>query len=256
MKKYISLLLTLCMLISMLIIPVNANASTYVGDTYYKFTFGQGGTAYDEYVSGQTATHKGTTYYPLMDQIPGSTTAFVATITDKATQQPINTLRVEGSAGSRWKMVLLKDDGTPFEAAPNSSYTVKVKMFIEKKAASSQFFTGLAAYKTNGSTSHDGRTTSQGSHNGNFIASQAVHSPFLAGNAIGGNQNVVFDDFDSSNTAQYFSKQLTIVTGDNAVYDEDNNAYKFVFDVIGSNDTVENTNFFFLSGYGKEFTVG
>ncbi len=256
MKKYISILLTLCLLLTTLIIPVTVSAQTFAGDTYYKFTFGEGGTAYGEYVSGQTATYKGTTYYPLMDQKPGSTTASVDTITDKATQQPVSTLRVEGSAGSRWKLVPLKANGAPFEVAPNSSYKVKIKAYIESKAKSSQLFAGLAAYKTNGASSHDGRTTSQGWYNGNFVASQAVHSPFLSGSIIGSSSaDKVFTEFDSADASQCFEVEKTIATGNNAVYDETNNAYKFVFDVIGSDATVENTNYFFLSGYGAEFTV-
>ncbi|MBE6728619.1 MAG: hypothetical protein E7568_00105 [Ruminococcaceae bacterium] len=254
MKKYISIILCMCMLLSLVVFPVNAIETTYAGDTYYKFTFGSGGTAYGQYVSGQTATHKGVTYYPLIDQIPGSTTASVTAITDKNTQQPVNTLRVEGSNGSRWKMVPLKSDGTPFEVAPNSSYTVKIKMFVEDKASSSQFFMGLAAYKTNGSTSHDSRTTSQGWFNGSFVTSQVVHSPFLSGTVLSGAQ-AHYTDFDSSRTAQYIEKEVTIATGNNAVYDSQNNTYKFVFDLIGSENTVENTNYFFLSGYGKEFSV-
>lgn len=256
MKKYISILLTLCLLLTTLIIPVTVSAQTFAGDTYYKFTFGEGGTAYGEYVSGQTATYKGTTYYPLMDQKPGSTTASVDTITDKATQQPVSTLRVEGSAGSRWKLVPLKANGAPFEVAPNSSYKVKIKAYIESKAKSSQLFAGLAAYKTNGASSHDGRTTSQGWYDGNFVASQAVHSPFLSGSIIGSSSaDKVFTEFDSADDSQYFEVEKTIATGNNAVYDETNNAYKFVFDVIGSDATVENTNYFFLSGYGAGFTV-
>ena len=254
MKKYISILLTLCMMLTMLVLPMNVNASAFAGDTYYKFTFGEGGTAMGEYVTGQTATHKGVTYYPLIDQIPGSTTASVTTITDKATSSQVNTLRVEGSANSRWKMVPRKANGSPFEVAPNSKYTVKIKMFVEDKAASSQFFAGLAAYKSNGSSSHDGRNTTMGWFNGNFVASQAVHSPFLSGSIFSGAQ-AHYTDFDSTRSAQYIEKEFTLATGNNAVYDEANSTYKFVFDLIGSENTVENTNYFFLSGYGQDFTI-
>ncbi len=248
MKKYISLLLTLCILISMLIIPVNANASTYAGDTYYKFTFGQGGTAYDEYVSGQTATYKNNTFYPLLDQTVGSTTVTTAQITDKATSGTVNTLRVEGSNGSRWKLIPLKADGSPFEVAPNSSYTVKMKVYLEAKASGSQLFVGLAAPNTNDFNN----ATSAGWYNGNFVTSQVVHSPFLSSNMISGGQ-LVFEDFDSSNATQYFESTKPLATNGCAEYDEENNSYSFVFETSGGE--VTNSNYFFISGYGKEFTV-
>ncbi len=136
MKRILSVILTLLLLTSALIIPVNAQNEAYVyeGDTYYKFTFGENGTSYrGEYVDKKIYTHKNNQYYALYDNEGYNKVSLSEnTIYDVNLGKNIDTMSIKaGGTAGNWRWVPLKADGTPFEVKPNASYTVNIKFYIK-----------------------------------------------------------------------------------------------------------------------------
>jgi len=275
MKKCLSLILTILLLLATLIVPVTANAqSTFTGDTYYKFTFGEDGTTYMNYTSGAKATHKNNSYYPLWDTSSGKTTISESSITDKATGETKDTMRIESKSGTSWQWTPLKSDGTPFEIAPNASYTVSMKFFVESLNAYGQLHFGMGASNTPLPASEldwqKGYFTTSGSYQGVLNDRQNVKFLFQSTSMLyAGNTAKTHDGFDSSNKAQYYDGSLKIVTDNNAVYDSANKSYSFIVDVWSSKqnpttnawendkyieDRVYN-NYFTINGGGGTFTV-
>lgn len=276
MKKPLSLILTLCMLLSLMVIPVVAdNNQGFTGDTYYKFTFGENGTSYMDYESGKTATHKNNTYYPLWETAAAGNTVIKGnTITDSATGETLNTMRIESKGTNSWQWTPLMADGTPFEVAPNASYTIKMKFFVESLNSYGQLHFGMGASNTPIPYAdmdwQKGLFTTSGSYQGKLNDRQSIKFLFQSTSMLyAGNSPKVYSNFDSSNKNQYFNGGHTIVTDNNGVYDSVNNTYTFTVDVWNSIqnpstgvwennkqiDTRTYNNYFTINGGGGTFTA-
>lgn len=274
MKKIFSLILVLCMVLSFVVIPVNAdNGEIYTGDTYYKFTFGENGTSYMDYASGSSATHKNNTYYPLWETTKGYTTLNGGSIKDSATGNTIDVMTVTSQGTTSWQWTPLKEDGTPFEAAPNASYTVKMKFYVESLKSYGQLHAAIGASNTPIPYAdmdwQKGLFTTSGSYQGVLNDRQSIKFLFQSSSMLyAGTSNKVYNSFDSTNTAQYFNGDRKIVTDNNGVYDNANNTYTFTVDVWNSVqnpstsawennqqiDTRIYNNYFTISGDGGTFT--
>lgn len=194
MKKLLSIILTVCMLFSLVIVPVTVNAEevTYEETTlggYYKFTFGE-----DEmynYAFGEPVTYKGDTFYPL--SAAGSTGSSVGykAVTDVDTKDVYDTLEVKtGSANIVFTPVT--KDGQPFEMTPGVEYTVKVNMFNPASHCWAQSYITLGKNKVLfGTSAAYGGTNLLEYKNGTFVNSQ---TPFASSKslAVQGGQGFAF----------------------------------------------------------------
>ncbi len=140
MKKLLSIVLSVCLLLSLVIVPVSVNAveatteDTSTLGEYYKFTFGEDGDRFDYAVSTQKAddttgqaTYKDNTFYPLWVQ-SNSANAWpeYKTITTSDGKE-IDVLEIKNTANVR--LTPLTKDGKPFELIPGVKYYVTAKMY-------------------------------------------------------------------------------------------------------------------------------
>ena len=193
MKKLLSIILTVCMLFSLVIVPVSVNAEevTYEETTlgsYYKFTFKEG-EMYD-YAFGAPVTYKGDTFYPL--SAAGSTTSSVGykAVTDVDTKEVYDTLEVKtGSANIVFTPVT--KEGQPFEMKPGVEYTVKVNMFNPASHCWAQSYVTLGKNKALfGTSSASGGTNQLEYKNGTFVNPQ---TPFASGSiSVQGGEGLAF----------------------------------------------------------------
>jgi hypothetical protein len=129
MKKILSIILTVCMLFSLVIVPVTVNAEEVTYDettlgSYYKFTFGE-----DEmynYVKDAKVEYKGKEFTPLYYQYGTGASAGYKKIIDSETGDEYDTLQLQ--SGSNIMFTPLTKDRKPFEMKPGVSYTYKVNM--------------------------------------------------------------------------------------------------------------------------------
>ncbi len=139
MKKLLSIVLSVCMLLTLVIVPISVNAEevtcedTTLGD-YYKFTFGKDGDQFKYAVSTQKTddttgqvTHKDNTFYPLWN-VSNSVAAWTEykTITT-SDGKDIDVLEIKNTANAYFTP--LDKDGKPFELKPGVNYTVKTKIY-------------------------------------------------------------------------------------------------------------------------------
>lgn len=139
MKKLLSIVLSVCLLLSLVIVPISVNAEevtyedTTLGD-YYKFTFGKDGDQFEYAVSTQKtddtigqATYKYNSFYPLWNQ-SNSVAAWseYKTITT-SDGKSIDVLEIKNTANVYFTP--LTKDGKPFELKPGVNYTVKTKIY-------------------------------------------------------------------------------------------------------------------------------
>ncbi|MBR2043476.1 MAG: hypothetical protein IJ946_03965 [Clostridia bacterium] len=277
MKRILSVILTLLLLTSALIIPVNAQNEAYVyeGDTYYKFTFGENGTSYrGEYVDKKIYTHKNNQYYALYDNEGlGKISIDENTIYDVNLGKNIDTMSIKaGGVAGLWRWVPLKADGTPFEVKPDATYTVNIKFYIKNLGSYGQIFAYACGPNTNIPTKAEtdwqtGLFTTMGSKNGSLNDRTNIGSPIQSMSmGYAGTTDYVYDTFDSSNAMQYPEGNRKLITDNNATYNEEDNSYSFTFDVYTSKqegsayvndqrveDRVYN-NYFFIGGSAKTFT--
>lgn len=280
MKRIMALIIVFVLFLNLTAIPIAINADNskfvYQGDTYYKFTFGENGTAYrGDYINGQVYTYKNNEYYTLWDTTTNKTTSVKEnTIYDLATGENIDIMEISAAGiGQLWHWVPLKADGTPFEVMPDASHTVNIKMYVKNLASYGQMFVYACGPNTNIPTSAEtnwqtGLFTTMGSSAGVLNDRQNISGPVTSGSIrYAGTNNYVFDSFDSSDSFQYYSGVSELITDNNAVYDAENNSYSFTFDMWTSKkegnsyindqkigDRVYN-NYFYLGGSAKSFTV-
>ena len=134
MKKILSIIMSICMLLTLVAVPVNVfatevdEAEAYKESTlgsYYKFTFGE-----DEmynYVKDATVEYKGSEFTPLYYQSATGASAGYKQVTDSVTGDKYDTLQLQTGSGIMFTPVT--KDGQPFEMKPGVDYTVKVNMF-------------------------------------------------------------------------------------------------------------------------------
>ncbi len=275
MKKFLSVLITVMMLLAIVWVPASATAeAAYTGDTYYKFTFGENGTARGNYTMGQKETYKNNSYYPLWEATNGNTALKENSIVDSATGQTLNTIRIESKGSTSWQWTPLKKDGSPFEIAPNASYTVKMKFFVESLNAYGQLHFGMGCsnepLSMNDVHWQQGLFTTMGSYDGMLNDRQNIKYIFQSSSMLyAGDSAKVYSSFDSNNKNQYFDGSRSIVTDNNGVYDSANDSCSFTIDVWDSVmnsttgtwennkqiDTRTYNNYFTVNGSGGTFTV-
>ena len=245
MKRMLSVVLTLLLLTSALIIPVNAQDEAYVyeGDTYYKFTFGENGTSYrGEYVDKKIYTHKNNEYYALYDNEGYNKVSLSEnTIYDVNLGKNIDTMSIKaGGVAGLWRWVPLKADGTPFEVKPDATYTVNIKFYIKNLGSYGQIFAYACGPNTNIPTKTEtnwqtGLFTTMGSKNGTLNDRTNIGSPIQSMSmGYADTTDYVYDTFDSSNAMQYPEGNRKLITDNNATYNEADNSYSFTFDVYTS----------------------
>ena len=133
MKKILSIIMSFCMLLTLVAVPVNVFAAedtvayedTTLG-SYYKFTFGE-----DEmynYVKDATVEYKGNNITPLYYQNATGASVGYKEVTDSVTGDKYDTLQLQ--SGSAIMFTPLTKDGQPFELKPGVDYTFKVNLFI------------------------------------------------------------------------------------------------------------------------------
>ncbi|MBR2043720.1 MAG: hypothetical protein IJ946_05205 [Clostridia bacterium] len=133
MKKLLSIMLTVCMLLTMVVVPVNvfateAEEAAYEESTlggYYKFTFSEG---YD-YTLNAVENYKGKDFKPFWsDKAAGKATANYKSITDAETGEVYDVLEIVSADGFA-DITPLTEDGQPFELTPGVPYRVKINYF-------------------------------------------------------------------------------------------------------------------------------
>ncbi len=135
MKKLLSIILTVCMLFSLVIVPININAvedekAAYQASTlgsYYKFTFDSEEDVYD-YTVNEKATYKGKEFIPFWgSERSGKSTAQYKEITspDGETYKVLEVIPVD----SHINLTFLTKEGKPYELTPGKNYTVKINYF-------------------------------------------------------------------------------------------------------------------------------
>ena len=154
MKKLLSIILTVCMLFSLVIVPVTVNAvdpeDAYAESTlggYYKFTFDGGEDSYDYVVSSNSVTdttgqqeYKNGTFFPLwIDSAnKANATAEYKTIT-LSDDSTVKVLEIKNLANAFFTPVTA--DGQPFEMHPGVEYMVKINGFNPASAPWTQVMT-------------------------------------------------------------------------------------------------------------------
>ncbi len=133
MKKLLSIILTVCMLLSLVVVPVavqaEESADTYAATTlgsYYKFTFGVDDMY--NYAKDAKVEYKGAQFTPLYYQNATGASVGYKEVTDSVTGDKYDTLQLQ--SGSAIMFTPLTKDGQPFELKPGVEYTYKVNMFI------------------------------------------------------------------------------------------------------------------------------
>ena len=133
MKKLLSIILTVCMLFSLVIVPITVNAvdpeDAYAESTlggYYKFTFGEDDIY--NYAFGATATYKENTFYPLWAEGTTGNKVGYKAVKDVDSGEFYDTLEIVNGSGSA-SLTPLTKEGKPFELKPGTEYTVKINMF-------------------------------------------------------------------------------------------------------------------------------
>ena len=275
MKKILSLVVTLILLLATLWVPMTVHAEeTFIGDTYYKFTFGENGTTRGDYTVGVKETYKGNSYYPLWESTNGNTSLKENTIVDSATGQTLNTMHIESKGTTTWQWTPLKKDGSPFEIAPNASYTIKMKFFVKSLNSYGQLHFGMGCPNEPLSMADTdwqrGLFTTSGSYEGKLNDRQTIKYLFQSTSMLyAGTEKFAYDSFDSTNSKQYFDGSRPIVTDNNAVINSANNSCSFTVDVWNSVqnsatgawennkqiDTRTYNNYFTLNGGGANFTI-
>lgn len=201
MKKLLSIILTVCMLLSLVIVPVAVNAEetvdTYYDSTigsYYKFTFGEDGDQYDYVTSSNKAadktgaiTYKGDDFFPLWadSASAGAVTSEYKTVTfADGVEQDV--LEIKASANAF--LTPLTKEGKPFELKPGVQYQVTIRGYnpVCNAWGQSAVYAGGASNKSkekvNGLSA--GKTEVENSMN------QALR--WTGGGAVGGSQYALY----------------------------------------------------------------
>ncbi len=133
MKKLLSIVLSVCLLLSLVIVPVSVNAqedklAEYEASTlgtYYKFTFGEDDIY--NYIVNEKASYKETEFVPFWSGSALSSAQYKA-VTDAVTNEVYDTLEVTSASGVA-NLTPLTKEGKPFELTPGVEYTVKINYF-------------------------------------------------------------------------------------------------------------------------------
>ncbi len=149
MKKLLSVLLALTLIVSVLVIPtaVVANAENVFTPTlgrYYKFTAENIYKDYGEVNNGTEVEFKGNKFYPYYGPSAGNGAKF--SIVNPGSETDL--FRVENGTNYT-HFIPLNEDGVPFEVEPGHTYTIKLKAYNPRSFNWNQASVGAVTVNTN-----------------------------------------------------------------------------------------------------------